>query len=368
MKKGRKIGMLLLMILTLSFVFIPKNVEAASSKTMKKAYKKYLKEEIGGKEYYSIVNIGNGNRPALLIAKGNSTYKDNPEYGSKNHYYACHVYYYVKGKVKKVGTFDDGGRVLSLAKKKGQNYIQNGMSDAAFLAYVKSNKFYKYEFYEEYGSSKLTAGGKTIKEYGCLTSSEFDEKKDAYQYGEEIKFQKNSYGYVAPNIEYKENKHTYKNNTYFTGYLEDDVYPNVYKQSKKTKRITQIQQDAYILKAKGQYILTQRNQGDFSPSEISVINAKNGKVKTISEKAGENAYRTAIISGSYVYYPEYSEYEIDSRIFKMKRYKLSSGKKETLTKEIDCDGIIKYTNKYISYLKGSSQYKYYYSTGKIEKK
>ena len=109
------------------------HVQAASASSMKKAYKKYLTKSVSGKKYYKIVNIGDKNKPVLLIG----TYKG---FG-KGSYTGCNVYYYKGGKVKKVGSLSDG-RDIALYTKKGQNYINSGLSDEALYLCVKDGKSY----------------------------------------------------------------------------------------------------------------------------------------------------------------------------------------------------------------------------------
>ena len=91
------------------------NVQAASTSSMKKAYKKYLTKSVSGKKYYKVVNIGDRNKPVLLIG----TYKG---FG-KGSYTGCNVYYYKSGKVRKVGSLSDG-RHCALYKERPELYQQ----------------------------------------------------------------------------------------------------------------------------------------------------------------------------------------------------------------------------------------------------
>lgn len=108
---------------------------------MKKAYKKYLTKSVSGKKYYKVVNIGDRNKPVLLIG----TYKG---FG-KGTYTGCNVYYYKSGKVRKVGSLSDG-RDIALYTKKGQNYINNGLSDEALYLCVKDGKSYLCAYYNSH--------------------------------------------------------------------------------------------------------------------------------------------------------------------------------------------------------------------------
>lgn len=182
-----------ILIFLLAICAVPQKAEAASNKTMKKAYVKYLKTKVSNKKYYYIANIGKGNKPALLIAKGDSTEKYDIENGSKYHYYACDVYYYVKGKVKKMGAFSEGARPIYMAKKGKQYYLKNGLSDAAYFAYIRNNKLHTYEFYKEWEVSRLKVGKKTVKKYGRLSAKKYNQKKNTFKDKNCIKFKKNNY-------------------------------------------------------------------------------------------------------------------------------------------------------------------------------
>lgn len=48
--------------------FRTENTQAASRTAMKKTYKQYLKKHVSKNKKYAIVNIGEKNKPALLIA------------------------------------------------------------------------------------------------------------------------------------------------------------------------------------------------------------------------------------------------------------------------------------------------------------
>ncbi len=107
---------------------------------VKNFYKKYLTEPLG-KKYYKVVNIGDRNKPVLLIG----TYKG---FG-KGTYTGCNVYYYKRGKVRKVGSLSDG-RDIALYTKKGQNYINSGISNEALYLCVKDGKSYLCAYYNSH--------------------------------------------------------------------------------------------------------------------------------------------------------------------------------------------------------------------------
>ena len=146
MKKTKRILMTVTLLIAAVFFMnsanLPAaNVQAASASSMKKAYKKYLTKSVSGKKYYKIVNIGDKNNPVLLIG----TYKG---FG-KGSYTGCNVYYYKSGKVRKVGSLSDG-RDIALYTKKGQNYINSGLSDEALYLCVKDGKSYLCAYYNSH--------------------------------------------------------------------------------------------------------------------------------------------------------------------------------------------------------------------------
>lgn len=169
------------------------NVQAASASSMKKAYKKYLATSVSGKKYYKIVNIGDKNKPVLLIG----TYKG----FAKGAYTGCNVYYYKSGKVRKVGSLSSG-RDIGLYTKKGQNYINSGLSDEALYLCVKDGKSYVYEYYnshswrsypeDKYEKCVIRKGGKVIKNYGYMDASQYNSAKNSYRYKSAVKFVKNT--------------------------------------------------------------------------------------------------------------------------------------------------------------------------------
>lgn len=169
------------------------NVQAASASSMKKAYKKYLTKSVSGKKYYKIVNIGDKNKPVLLIG----TYKG---FG-KDSYTGCNVYYYKSGKVKKAGSLSSG-RDIDLYTKKGQNYINSGLSDEAFYLCIKDGKSCVYEYYnshswrsypeDKYEKCVLRKDGNVIKNYGYMDSRQYNTAKNSYRYKSTVKFVKNT--------------------------------------------------------------------------------------------------------------------------------------------------------------------------------
>ncbi len=114
MKQTKRIIMTLTLLIAAVFFMnsakLPAgHVQAASASSMKKAYKKYLTKSVSAKEYYKIVNIGDKNKPVLLIG----TYKG---FG-KGSYTGCNVYYYKGGKVKKVGSLSDGRDIRCIQER-----------------------------------------------------------------------------------------------------------------------------------------------------------------------------------------------------------------------------------------------------------
>lgn len=67
----------------------------------------------------------------------------------KGTYTGCNVYYYKRGKVRKVGSLSDG-RDIALYTKKGQNYINSGLSDEALYLCVKDGKSYLCAYYNSH--------------------------------------------------------------------------------------------------------------------------------------------------------------------------------------------------------------------------
>ncbi len=187
----KKNGIRVLYLLAFLFVMlftIGQPVEAASSKTMKKAYVRYLKKNVSGKKYFKIVNIGDKNKPVLLIGREICDKKART-------YVTCDIYYYQKGKVKRLakGYTSEGGRGLSLFKKEGQYYLGNGLSDAAFYVCIRSNKTYEYAYYNGYGKSILKKGRKTKTSFGMLQGKEYEDARDSFKLVKrKIKFVKNT--------------------------------------------------------------------------------------------------------------------------------------------------------------------------------
>ena len=135
---------------------------------MTKAYKKYLKKHVSKNKRYAIVNIGDNNKPALLIGSSNTM-----DYAGNGKYFGCSVYYYQNGKIKKVCGFS-GARRISLRKKNKKYYIYTGASDVSENLRIQKGKAYKAGYYnchkkipeDCWKKSKITLGKKTIKNYG----------------------------------------------------------------------------------------------------------------------------------------------------------------------------------------------------------
>lgn len=167
----------------------------ASSGTMKKAYYKYLKKYVSRSKKYAIVNIEENNRPALLVSSGKSTAY------SSDLYLKCTVYYYVSGKVKKIGKFDGFSRPVTLTCKNGQYYIYGGGSDTCYQVRIKNNKLYKYCFYNnrnwredpslKWKKSRVYLGSRVVKSYGYLDNRQYYSYCESYKYLGAVRFQKN---------------------------------------------------------------------------------------------------------------------------------------------------------------------------------
>ena len=119
----------------------------------------------------------------------------------KGTYTGCNVYYYKSGKVRKVGSLSDG-RDIALYTKKGQNYINSGLSDEALYFCVKDGKSYLCAYYnshnwkidpdDKYEKCVIKKGGKVIKNYGYMDSRQYNTEKNSYRYKSTVKFVKNT--------------------------------------------------------------------------------------------------------------------------------------------------------------------------------
>lgn len=193
MNKKLKAILLAFLLLITAAILPTQNVKAASKSTMTKAYKKYLKKHVSKNKRYAIVNIGDNNKPALLIGSSNTM-----DYAGNGRYYACSVYYYQNGKVKKVCRFS-GGHMISLCKKNKKYYINTGLSDASENLRIQKGKAYRANYYnchdkrpdDCWKKSKITLGKKTIKNYGYLSAKQYVKYRDSYKQVREITFKKN---------------------------------------------------------------------------------------------------------------------------------------------------------------------------------
>ena len=134
-KKHLKLWLLLFLVVFGSFIVTNckvTTVQAASTTTMKKAYQKYIRKVRKHVKGYAIVNIGPGNRPALLIGVDRAR-------GSKTGFTSCYVYYYVNGKVKYIYPYF-GGRAISVGRKNGSNYMYKGTSSDKVVANIRGNR------------------------------------------------------------------------------------------------------------------------------------------------------------------------------------------------------------------------------------
>ena len=192
-KKNNFIRICLIGVLVLFGTFIISNckattVQAASSSTMKSAYKNYISKNKKNIRAYAYANIEiSQNKPALLIVKN-----EYPWPGGTGYYEGCDIYYYIKGKVKKVGHCY-GARPISLYQKNGKNYIWNGTSSDRNLSFIKNNKVY-INFYcnmkcQNYKTQKriVKADGMCYYEY-CLSTPNYVKETQKYKEIKMIKF------------------------------------------------------------------------------------------------------------------------------------------------------------------------------------
>lgn len=193
MNKKLKAILIAFLLLITATILPTQNVKAASKSTMTKAYKKYLKKHVSKNKRYAIVNIGDNNKPALLISSSNKM-----DYAGNGKYFGCSVYYYQNGKVKKVCGFS-GARRISLRKKNKKYYIYTGASDVSENLRIQKGKAYKAGYYnchkkipeDCWKKSKITLGKKTIKNYGYLSAEQYVKYRDSYKQIREITFKKN---------------------------------------------------------------------------------------------------------------------------------------------------------------------------------
>ena len=86
--------------------------------------------------------------------------------------------------------------------KKGQNYINSGLSDEALYLCVKDGKSYLCAYYnshnwkidpdDKYEKCVIRKGGKVIKNYGYMDSRQYNTAKNSYRYKSTVKFVKNT--------------------------------------------------------------------------------------------------------------------------------------------------------------------------------
>ena len=84
--------------------------------------------------------------------------------------------------------------------KKGQNYINSGLSDEALYLCVKDGKSYLCAYYnshnwkidpdDKYEKCVIKKGGKVIKNYGYMDSRQYNTAKNSYRYKSTVKFVK----------------------------------------------------------------------------------------------------------------------------------------------------------------------------------
>lgn len=148
------IGVLFL-VAAMFAVSTPQQAQAASSKTMIKAYNQFLAEHKSTMKLYNIVYIGGG--PALVTKLWwydfstnrnyytmHNTYADDVNGGGGRGYGGCSVYYYVNGKVKYLGeAFAVGGYKLVYWKNFGLVAKGDTLGTATpWRYYIKNGKLY----------------------------------------------------------------------------------------------------------------------------------------------------------------------------------------------------------------------------------
>ena len=188
-KKNRIYRMIFMFICGLFLLSISQvsNVQAASDKTMKAAYQKYVNAHKSDMKYYAYVNIGPNNKPVLLTANDPAS---STVYGITS----CKVYYYTNGKVKYLINFG-GMHALSLKRYNGKYYISSGTSSNMKVANVYSNRLNIINYcnsknkYFKTKKSVQQGSGYRYTEY-ILNYSNYRKKTAAYKNVKEINFSK----------------------------------------------------------------------------------------------------------------------------------------------------------------------------------
>ena len=314
---------------------------------------------------YTFEDVNGDKVPELLLYNTAGSHADG--------YYK--VYTFTDGKAKSIGVYT----YLNISKNKNffvDLYSSCGISRVNYYRLKNGKRISLASYYmsETYPSGiknvkKVVSGNETMYFYKCkvngssTTYSKCMNKVNSLESNAEY-----IYVYWAENyfyrhkVDYKENKFKYNGYTYYTGYMEDDCYPNVYRVNKSGIR-KMLQYDSYIIKHRKQYMYTQNNAGDFGLDSLYVINGETGKIRRLTTKSDGKIATTK----KYAYYPVYSKYKDNSVTFKVYKCKLNGLSKKAVTKKITAKSIKKVTSSYVQYKKNGKQYRYYYSSGKVKK-
>lgn len=173
--KKRNILKIFVMIAFLVFCecFAPANmgiatVQAASGSAMTKAYEKYMIQNRKKIKYYAYANIGPGNKKALL-GVGPSGYMSG--YGDIS-VWLCDIYYYVGGKVKKLGTVESG-KGFGLSRNKGKYYLAYGNTSERCFADISGNKLNITNFIVYKNNNEIFNPYKNSYTYGNIRYTEY---------------------------------------------------------------------------------------------------------------------------------------------------------------------------------------------------
>lgn len=150
----------------------PVTVQAATKKTMLKKYKRYLSSHEGSIQNFSVVYMGK--KPALItncfIYDYYGADPNTPIYSSRNGYAGGTLYFYKKGKVKRVANGDlyNPGGEIPLRYIKGTGILQKGDTMGTSQPWkvyltkkgvlkeksINSQKYYKAKLLKAYKNTK----------------------------------------------------------------------------------------------------------------------------------------------------------------------------------------------------------------------
>lgn len=288
------------------------------------------------------------------------------------------IYTYIDGKVKSLGHLTD---IIEISKNKNyfvDGYANCGMSEVEYyrLKDGKKKKLVSFKTSDTYPSDvkrsevkKITSNGSVYYYYACKVNGKKTTYKKCMNKIKEL--QKNAKYlelYYSDNvypdyaIEFKDKEFTHNGCKFYTGYKTYVYYPSVYKE-KKNGTLQILQEMAVILGRRDKYIYTTKYSEIMDLNSLFVINANTGKIRRISSTTDGCLATTK----KYVYYPSYLKYKENDVAFKIYRCNLQGKNKKVMTKKIIAKYIVKCTSTYVQYQKGSAQYKYYYSSGKVKK-